>query len=1036
MKRFLLPLLGLFLAVSPAAQTTPPQGIRDKTPQLKAYTDAKIYLAPDRVVENGTLLIDRGKILAVGADVKIPDGATVVSLRGKTVYPGFVDPYTEYGLAKPKPPRRDRETAPVYDAERIGCNAWNEAIHAERNCIDGFKPDRDAAEEFTRLGFTTVQSVVKDGIFRGRGFVTSLAEGLPNDLVMRPQTWHFLSFDKGTSPQDYPSSLMGAIALIRQTLLDADWYQKAQAAYRLNPNQPKPEINNALAALAGVGSEKLVVEVDDHLNLMRADKIGREFNIEIVPVGDRYAFERVDEIKASGRTLILPLDFPEEPDVSSFESELDVTLGELRRWDWAPSNPALLEKGGVKFALTTHGLNKRETFLDNLRTAVKRGLTKETALSAMTTVPADLCGVSDLVGTIEAGKLADFVVCDGDLFDSETNVIAAVNRGQYFDFIPLDRISFAGYFAGEIGGKSIGLKLTDEGAGAERKIKGQFKADKVEVELDKTEVTFDKLSFTAALDSFGVAGIARFSLRRDHDRLVGKVSYADGRLESWSATVAEEPVDTAVKADDSGEPNEPEGEREIDESEGPISRLTYPNIAFGFETLPQSETVLIQNATIWTSEADGILENADMLVANGKIEAIGTFDFETLDGVKVIDANGKHVTAGIIDEHCHIAISGDVNEGTEAISSETRIGDVIQNDDIAVYRSLAGGVTTVRTAHGSANPIGSQQQTIKLRWGATPEQMKSDDGMPAVKFALGENVKQCNWGEKYRTRYPQSRMGVETFIRDVFVAAREYGEDWDAYRALSRRDQEKTVPPRRNLRLETIDELLKEQRFIDCHSYVQSEILMLMRLAEDFGIRVLNFIHILEGYKIADEMAKHGAMGGSIPDWWAYKFEVYDAIPQGPGVMTEHGVTVSITSDSQHLQRLLNQAAAKSVQYTGMSQEEAWKMVTLNPAKQLKAESQLGSLKVGKDADFVIWSGNPLSIYSTVEQTWIDGAKYFDRETDARIRAEVVQEKNRLIQKILKKPDKKDKRPGMEGEGVPPYEPGVDMEGDGDDYTF
>jgi hypothetical protein len=250
-------------------------------------------------------------------------------------------------------------------------------------------------------------------------------------------------------------------------------------------------------------------------------------------------------------------------------------------------------------------------------------------------------------------------------------------------------------------------------------------------------------------------------------------------------------------------------------------------------------------------------------------------------------------------------------------------------------------------------------------------------------------------------------MGVETIIRDAFQTAREYESEWNSYNALDSKTRESTIPPRRNLRLEALVEVLHSRMFITCHAYVQSEILMMMQLAADYGITIATFVHVLEGYKVADEMATYHVGGGSAPDWWAYKFEVYDAIPQNPGLMHQRGVLVSINSDSPQLQRLLNQAAAKSVMYTGMSQEDALNMVTINPARQLKADQYIGSLKVGKDADFVIWSGNPLSVYSHPEQTWIDGKKYFDIEDDAQLRAQVDEEKNKLIQKVLSQPGKK-----------------------------
>ncbi len=364
-----------------------------------------------------------------------------------------------------------------------------------------------------------------------------------------------------------------------------------------------------------------------------------------------------------------------------------------------------------------------------------------------------------------------------------------------------------------------------------------------------------------------------------------------------------------------------------------------------------------------------------------------------------------HVTPGLIDEHSHIAIDSGVNEGSEAITAEVRIGDVINPDDIHIYRSLAGGTTIAQLLHGSANPIGGQAQVIKLRWGATAEQLKFDAAPASIKFALGENVKQSNWGSNFSIRYPQTRMGVETVMRDGFTAAREYRQRFEAYNKLSRSEKSKIAPPRPDYRLNTLLEILDSKRFVHAHSYVQSEILMLLRLAEEFDFTITTFTHILEGYKVATEMAKHGAGASSFADWWAYKFEVYDAIPQNACLMAEKGVLTSINSDSNDLQRRLNTEAAKSVTYCDMDEHKALQMVTLNPAKQLKIDQYVGSISSGKHADFVLWNAHPLSAYAQPQQTWINGRKYFDREVDKQLQVAVAAEKQALMQKLLAAPE-------------------------------
>ena len=440
----------------------------------------------------------------------------------------------------------------------------------------------------------------------------------------------------------------------------------------------------------------------------------------------------------------------------------------------------------------------------------------------------------------------------------------------------------------------------------------------------------------------------------------------------------------------------------------------YPHGAFGRPQIPdQPATVVVKGTTIWTCGPQGKLENSDIIFRKGKVLRVGR-NLETPADALVIDGKGKQITPGLIDAHSHIAVSGNVNEAGRAVTAEVRIEDVLDCDDISIYRQLAGGLTEAHVLHGSANPIGGQCQLIKLRWGMLPDELKFEGAPPTIKFALGENVKQSNWGDRYATRYPQTRMGVEQLMRDEFRAALDYEKAWKRF------EEEKTgIPPRRILELDAILEVLHGKRLVHCHSYRQDEILTMMRVAEDFGFRIQTFQHILEGYKVADVMAKHGAGGRRFQDWWAYKLEVYDAIPYNGVLMHDQGVVVSFNSDDDELARRLNVEAAKAVKYGGLPEEEALKFVTINPAKQLKVDGTVGSLEPGKDADFVVWNGNPLSTYSMCEQTWIDGRKYFDRQEDRRLYEEVLRERAVLVQKALSA------RKASQAEGAPkPVKPG------------
>jgi imidazolonepropionase-like amidohydrolase len=377
---------------------------------------------------------------------------------------------------------------------------------------------------------------------------------------------------------------------------------------------------------------------------------------------------------------------------------------------------------------------------------------------------------------------------------------------------------------------------------------------------------------------------------------------------------------------------------------------------------------------------------------------LGEEELKKIPGLLVIDATGKHLSAGIIDEHSHIAIAGDVNEGTQSVTAEVRIGDVVDPEDINIYRQLSGGVTTAQLLHGSANAIGGQSQIIKLRWGSKAEQIKFEGADPFIKFALGENVKQSNWGDRNVIRYPQTRMGVEQTFMDAFQRAKEY----DAMKKISTssKPNEKPAVLRKDLELEALSEILNKKRFITCHSYQQGEINMLMHVADSFGFKVNTFTHILEGYKVADKMKKHGVGASTFADWWGYKYEVIEAVPHNASLLNSMRLITAVNSDDPEMARRLNQEAAKGIRYGGMSEEDALKLVTLNPAKLLHIDHRVGSIKVGKDADLVLWSANPLSVYTRAEKTFVDGKLYFDLEQDEQMRKEIAVERARLLQKM------------------------------------
>ena len=497
------------------------------------------------------------------------------------------------------------------------------------------------------------------------------------------------------------------------------------------------------------------------------------------------------------------------------------------------------------------------------------------------------------------------------------------------------------------------------------------------------------LGFAVDGAMFGLEGDVVGTAVVVEDRLIGSLQTLDGRFVPFELIprMPEESTEEEATEDETSQEELVDATPDVE----PLEALPVPLGVYGRLEPPRTRNVLIRDATIWTASDLGVIEDGDLLVIDGRIAAVG-IDLVLPDGVTEIDGSGLHVTPGLIDCHSHTGISGGVNEGGQTNTAEVRIADVINPDDIDFYRQLAGGLTAANQLHGSANPIGGQNSVIKLRWGGTVEDMKFKGAKAGIKFALGENVKRGGG-------YPDTRMGVASFIEDALQAAVEYDAARDAFDALPPAEQARRMPPRPDFELDTVVEIIDGDRIIHCHSYRQDEILMLLRLCERYGIQIGTLQHILEGYKVADEIAAHGAGASSFSDWWAYKMEVMDAIPYNGALMHEVGVLVSFNSDDDELATRMNDEAAKAVRWGGLDPHEALKFVTINPARQLRIDERVGSLEPGKDADFVIWNAAPLSSYARCEQTWIDGARYYLRDEAAAYHADAMLERGRLLAK-------------------------------------
>ena len=956
----LLCILFSFINVSAQEYFPKNDGVKSKNSNYTAFTNAKIYSTPTQIIEKGTLLIKEGKVVNVGVGITIPKNATIIDLNGKSIYPSFIDAYSNFGVAIPKSKGNGFRQAPQYDSKRKGYY-WNEHIRPETNAFDKFKFDTKKATELRKAGFGVVNTHLQDGIIRGTGVLVALNSNEANaNRLLDNVSAQYLSFNKSKlSKQGYPTSLMGAMALLRQVYYDADWYAKGNVSTK----------DISLQALNGNKNLPQIFYANGKSNALRADKIGDLFNIQYTIVGKGDEYQMVDEIKNTNATFILPLNFPKAYDVENpFQADY-VSLADMRYWNQAPSNPAVLANNGVSFSFTTHHLKSLKDFNKNLQKAIEYGLDKTKALEALTTIPAQILGKSNQIGALKKGMHANFLICSGDIFDVKTTLFENWVQGSKYSLNAMNVKDVSGDYTLSLAGNTYDLKIK----GKPTKLSITVKKDTVKI---KSKIRYNDGWIGIILTDGDSSNRLHGSVKTDSDNLHGEATLSNGTVTTWTAIKK-----VSEKKD--------EDKKDKKEKEAPtILPITYPNIGYGIKEKPTQETILFKNATVWTNEKDGILKNTDVLVKNGKIVKIGTN--LSAKNAKIIDATDKHLTAGIIDEHSHIAAAS-INEAGHNSSAEVTIEDNIDNEDINIYRNLAGGVTTSQILHGSANPIGGRSAIIKLKWGETADAMLYSNSPKFIKFALGENVKQSNWGSAQTIRFPQTRMGVEQVYTDYFQRAKEY----DALKKSGK-------PYRKDLEMETLAEILNKERFISCHSYVQSEINMLMKVAEKFNFRINTFTHILEGYKVADKMKAHGVGGSTFSDWWAYKYEVNDAIPYNAAIMHNVGVLTAINSDDREMSRRLNQEAAKTVKYGNVSEEDAWKFVTLNPAKLLHIDNRVGSIKVGKDADLVLWSNHPLSVYAKAEKTLIEGKVYFDIEKDKLQRETIKKERNQLINMMLK----------------------------------
>ena len=795
MKRIYVWALLMCTAVSAIAQESfPINGVRDIRTGLYAFTNATIIQNEKTKLEKATLLIKQGKIIAVGTSVAIPKDAVVINCEGKFIYPSFVDPFTDYGAVQARRPAGAFSYGGPgqFLSNKPGAYNWNQAIKPEVNASDVFNTDEAVAKNFRANGFGAVFTHVKDGIARGTGAVVTLATENNNQAYLKTKAAAVYSFEKGSSTQSYPSSLMGSIALLRQTYLDAKWYQ----------TKPVGEGTNlSLEAWNNVQNIPQIFAADDKWSTVRADRLGDEFGVQYIIKGGDNGYQRIEEIVKTKASYILNIDFPEAMDVEDPNDARFVSLADMKHWELAPTNLAAFEKANVSFSISSSDLKDSKTFLANLRKAIRYGLSEAKALEALTKTPATMLGVYDQVGSIETGKWANFIITTEPVFAANAKIIENWVQGNKYEVAASEWNNYAGKY-----------KLTLNVGGTNTDYNLEVKKD-LSASIIGTDTLMAKVTINESLVKISFPN--KKGRGAEQIRLGGAIVGANwsgigtdptGNKNTWTASLVGPMIATADS-------------KKNTDTVKPLAKVTFPFAGFGNEKMPSQETILIKNATVWTNEKEGVLNNTDVLLKNGKIAKVGKDISES--GAKVIDGTGKHLSAGIIDEHSHIAALS-INEGAQSVTSEARIADNLNPEDINIYRQLSGGVTSSHILHGSANTIGGQTQLIKLRWGANDQDLKFAGADGFIKFALGENVKRTT--NPSNNRFPDTRMGVEQVLNDAFDRALDY-----------QKTMKENPSTRRDLELDALVEILNKKRFITCHSYVQSEINMLLKVAEKYN---------------------------------------------------------------------------------------------------------------------------------------------------------------------------------------------------------
>ena len=956
-------LVGLTLEGRLAAESPP-------SPTFYAVRDAKVVVGNGDVLDRATVLIADGLIEAVGVDLDIPADARVIEGEGLMLFPGFIDAMTHQGLGSDGggsggPPGRGQSGPIIRGPEdRPSTKSWRRASDMLKD-FGGFSSWREA-------GFTSVMAVPEDGYFAGQGALFALGEGEPRDQVLASDVAMGMALKPTPGFRTFPGSLMGVLAYVDQTFMDAAHATLAHRLYEASPQgRTRPVYDRALEPISRALEDGVpfLMPADLGREIDRILKMAETHDLELIVYGGQGAYDRLDALAEANVPLLVSLDWPEA--AKDRDPDALTPLRDLIHWRMAPYTPAKLTQREIPFAFTSRGLSSPSEVFGGVRQAIDAGLSPDGALHALTLGAARIYGVDDRLGSVEAGKMAHLVLATAEPWAEGAEVRAVWVDGRLY----LQRVAEE---STEDADESTGD--ADESAGD-----AEESTDDAEESTDDADESTDD-----ADESTGDAD----------ESTDGADESTDGADESTD-DADESTGDADESTDDTDESTGDAGEAE-DEAPEVTEEAMREALAVYQGPVREMGSFAVTNARVYTLDGEqDVLESGTVLVEGGQIVAVGA-EVEIPEGVEVIDAEGGSLIPGIIDAHTHICIEGGGNEGTVVVSAMVTTQDILNPDDIAIYRALAGGVTTVNVLHGSSNPIGGGNAVIKLRWGQDAEGLRLRGAPEGIKFALGENPKRSRMPAGIPKRYPATRMGVMDVIHQAFTDARAYQKEWQDYEAAKQAARQSSkqrrrgesaqpepIPPRRDRKLENLAQILDGTRLVHAHSYRADEILQLLRLAEELGFRIATLQHVLEGYRVADEIAAHGAGASTFSDWWGFKMEAAEAIPYNAALMEERGVLVTINSDSAEEMRHLNLEAAKMMKWGGVDEVSALAMVTLNAAKQLGIEDRVGSIEVGKDADLVLYDGSPMSIRSVVQKTFVDGHLYFDREADRQRQAKI-----------------------------------------------